>query len=356
MSDPYLSNCHDPHSCPNHPSLKITYFCASPECSESLCPLCRSAHNHFHSANRTDSIILSFPLVVSQTKQKITQSLSALNNFIYYLKEQNLTERSSPLSARGTPQPQPQNPLILERLGYLRANWADLLIKLDNQDFAESLKMSYGRNFEKEFADAKKLCVREHNSNPSNSRLNEGNVLSGSSRPKRGFASIADEINKLGFKSSQPFQDGIGDHSLASFDEKENNANARLKGYVPWTLDIKCNKKDTHSTSSKDFLTVEPGNLSLSKTGSPISTIKADSNHSSPTNFINLSPSQTIGGSRRQSKFALSPFSVYKTQRADGGSENFDMKIEGGHEEETSHIDLKSSEFKINIVPAASNH
>jgi len=357
QSSPQHSDSQNSYYCPSHPSLKLLYFCANSECLQSFCSLCKSTHNHPYSFHRNRPIILSFPLIVSQTKQKISSTLNSLNRFVSCLKEQNLTERTTPLSARGTSQVKPEKPLILERLEYLQITWKDLLTKLDTEEAVDVLKITYPRDFERELEDAKDRCMREHNSNQNNPKLEEVKIRSAAeTRRRRGFASIIDEINKLGFKSSQPLQEGTGDSSKTSFDEKENSSNMRFKGYVPWTLDTQNNKQEI---DQKNFLNViiDHVPLPLSKTGSPISTIKGDNSFDSPISYLNASPTQTVAStSRRPSKFALSPFSVYKTQRVEGGSENFDLKTEGGHEEETSNVDLRLSEFKVNIVPARSNN
>lgn len=187
------------HNCLKHGSSKVIYFCGESNCHESLCSACKSEHFNNHIKMSTDCMLLSFTMVLSETKDKVRNSIKRLNSFINTIKSEELS--SSNTSALSPNSPNTPSMTEKQELEDLKKEYLDILKKLDGPDSLKVLKVAYIKDYETELEGLKRKFLQKCD-------IRE-NVAP--KRPVQGLKSIIEELRGYGYKRGQPLQSGIED-------------------------------------------------------------------------------------------------------------------------------------------------
>lgn len=197
------------NNCLKHGSSKVIYFCGDSECYESLCSACKSEHFNNHVKMNTDCLLLSFPMVLSETKDKLRNSIKRLNSFINSNRSTGESSNTSALSSNTS-----ESTSSIENRGLedLRKEYQDILKKLDGPDSLKILKIAYGKDYETELEDLKRKLLQKHRTLdlPSSNYKSGFEIRDsfGTKKTVHGLGSIVEELRDFGYRRGQPLQSG----------------------------------------------------------------------------------------------------------------------------------------------------
>jgi len=257
----------------------------------------------------TNPILLSFPLVVMQVKQRLFTALGSLNHLLDELEskdilEQNFNSICVKQKNQGFEEP------ILEAES-LRSKWRGYICQIETNEASEAVKSCYNLDFQKVIRSLKENFFKRAQYD----LFDEIKIR----QTSKGLGSILEQIRAFSNNQSQPVQNGKEDIS-----PKAINAPCRTYTKRPSQL----------------VVPLTPANLSLSKNPqldweklsnipvSPAMTIMEDSQATSPLTGETISLNEF--SAKRKSRYGLSPFSLYNTRRSEAQIDTFEMIEEQG--------------------------
>jgi len=299
-------------NCSIHHLNKILYFCGHLDCNVVLCIECKGEHNRNHQMKKTNPLLLNFPFVVVQVKERLITAMRFLDNLVDELESKDILEQNSD-SICVKQKDQGLEEMVLE-MGSLRSKWKGYLCDIETDEASEVIKLCYNFDFQKVICSLKEnifKTVQPYLFHEVKIRQNSNPGLS-CTEFQKGLGSILEQIRNLRDNQSQPVQSGR---------EEE-------KHISPKAVDSHC--RTYIKRPSQLIVPLTPTNLNFPKNPqlssipvSPAMTIMEDSQAASPLTGETISLNEF--SAKRKSRYGSSPYSLYNTKKSEVQIDTFEM-------------------------------